>query len=109
MQPKELADTCIRWDGSSAKFAAVVAAALRDSGGLTQKDLAREFEVADSTVSRWSNGVARPHPLIQKLIVKFIQRRAERMARAQDAIAVPSENAALGARRALPKVKVHSG
>ena len=35
--------------------------------------LAREFQVADSTVERWINGVAKPHPLMQEAILKFIE------------------------------------
>ena len=35
-------------------------------------ELALEFEVAKSTVWRWSEGVAKPHPRIQQKIVKFV-------------------------------------
>jgi hypothetical protein len=44
--------------------------------GLYQRDLADDFEVAESTVSRWGHGVARPHPRIQRSVVAWISRRA---------------------------------
>jgi hypothetical protein len=37
------------------------------------KALAREFEVALSTVSRWARGTANPHPRIRGQIAKFIK------------------------------------
>lgn len=33
--------------------------------------ISNEFEVAKSTVYRWANGIARPHPNIQRLIILF--------------------------------------
>ena len=33
--------------------------------------VSNEFEVAESTVYRWANGIARPHPKIQRLIILF--------------------------------------
>jgi ribosome-binding protein aMBF1 (putative translation factor) len=47
--------------------------------GLYQRDLADDFEVAESTVSRWGNGLAKPHPQIQKRVVAWIGRRAAKM------------------------------
>lgn len=38
-----------------------------------QRDLAGEFEVAESTVWRWSEGSARPHPKIQTQVVQYIE------------------------------------
>jgi len=37
--------------------------------------LAREFQVADSTVGRWQNGVARPHRRMKDLIVGFLRQK----------------------------------
>lgn len=37
-----------------------------------KKKLAKEFEVAESTVERWVYGFASPHPLIQLQIKQFI-------------------------------------
>lgn len=34
--------------------------------------LMKEFEVAESTVDRWANGIANPHPLIKKAVLDFI-------------------------------------
>lgn len=47
--------------------------------GLYQRDLADDFEVSESTVSRWGSGIAKPHPQIQKRIVAWIGRRAAKM------------------------------
>ena len=59
-------------------FAQIVQSALVNLG-LYQRDLADDFEVAESTVSRWSSGIAKPHPQIQKLVVAWIAKRAARM------------------------------
>ena len=77
MNALELKDLCSSWDGSSDAFAEIVTEAL-DVLGVYQHDLAREFEVAESTVSRWAHGVARPHPRAQKQIVRAIKKRAGR-------------------------------
>jgi ribosome-binding protein aMBF1 (putative translation factor) len=50
--------------------------------GLYQRDLADDFEVAESTISRWGNGLARPHPQIQRRVVAWIGKRAAKMASA---------------------------
>lgn len=39
---------------------------------LDARPLAGEFEVAVSTVLRWANGVATPHPLIQEQVIHWI-------------------------------------
>ena len=81
MTVADLKSACSTWDESSESFARIVAAALA-SLGVYQRDLANEFQVAESTVSRWAHGVARPHPRLQKLILMTIQRRARRSTRA---------------------------
>jgi transcriptional regulator with XRE-family HTH domain len=73
---------CDRWRGSTEEFAHIVAASIQTLG-LYQHELAREFQVADSTVSRWANGVARPLPRLQELILAAIRKRASRIAKAQ--------------------------
>lgn len=35
--------------------------------------LAKECEVASSTVIRWANGISSPHPLIMKWVVSLIE------------------------------------
>ena len=70
----ELKESCSKWDKSSEQFSWIVAAAV-GTLGLYQRELAAEFEVAESTVSRWANGVARPHPRLQQLIVSAIEKR----------------------------------
>lgn len=37
--------------------------------------LCEKFEVNESIVLRWINGVARPHPRVQKLIINYIKER----------------------------------
>jgi len=84
----KLRAACEAWDGSSSAFAAIVAESLR-SLGLYHRDLAREFQVAESTVSRWASGVARPHPRIQRLVVASLSRRAGRAKPSTDQEATP--------------------
>ena len=71
-----LAQACREWNGG-VPFAEIVTSYLRLSGS-DQRVLADEFEAAISTVSRWANGIAEPRPKMQKLIVAWIGRYAER-------------------------------
>lgn len=82
MNVEQLITLCADWDGSSDAFARAVDAAI-DTLGLYQRELANEFQVADSTVSRWANGIARPHPRLQKMILASIEKRAKKTAKAQ--------------------------
>lgn len=34
--------------------------------------IANEFKIAESTVERWTRGVSRPHPIVQKSVMDFI-------------------------------------
>lgn len=77
MNSIELREYCKEWNGSREGFSQIVSMAVR-SLGLYQRELANEFQVADSTVSRWASGIARPHPRLQKMIVAYILRRAQR-------------------------------
>jgi transcriptional regulator with XRE-family HTH domain len=70
---KECLELCRQQDLSS-NFASIVSEYLTLSGK-SRRALADEFEVAESTVSRWANGVARPHPRFCKLVVTWIQKR----------------------------------
>lgn len=36
------------------------------------RSVAARFEVAQSTVERWRSGSARPHPAIEKQVVRFL-------------------------------------
>ncbi|HWO18429.1 MAG TPA: hypothetical protein VNO30_06620 [Kofleriaceae bacterium] len=67
----------IEGNASEGGFAKILAASFEVLGTL-QHDLAVEFEVAESTVSRWAKGTARPHPRIQKQVIRSLQRRAEK-------------------------------
>ena len=44
---------------------------------VTKEELADEFEVATSTVQRWVDGTASPHPLILGQINEFVMKRAK--------------------------------
>jgi ribosome-binding protein aMBF1 (putative translation factor) len=55
------------------EFKDFVAIALKKNPKL-KNELAKQFEVAPSTVERWASGTARPHPLLQRFIRKFISR-----------------------------------
>lgn len=77
----ELADACKVWSGDDAGFAVIVGSYLQLSG-TDQRVLADEFEAAVSTVSRWANGITKPRPRMQKLIVAWISKRAARAAEA---------------------------
>lgn len=80
MTPESFENACSAWlrdkEASEQTFAGIVEASFRVLGTF-QRDLAREFEVAISTVSRWAKGTARPYPLIQKQIVQALQRRVK--------------------------------
>jgi ribosome-binding protein aMBF1 (putative translation factor) len=71
----ELTVACSTWDGSGTAFADIVRGALA-CVGLDQHELATLFQVADSTVSRWASGTARPHPRLQKRVIAAILERA---------------------------------
>ena len=58
-----------------------------------QRELAEDFEVAESTVYRWASGLAVPHPKIQGLVVKWIKSRLStsesRLGSASDSGTIP--------------------
>jgi len=72
MEMLKLKEHCLKFGGSSEQFIKIVAAAVAI---IDQRELAAEFEIAESTISRWVNGVARPHPQVQQLIVSYIEKR----------------------------------
>lgn len=82
MQLTELRNLCAKWDGSSEGFRQIVAGT--NSLGLYLRELAADFEVAESTVSRWARGIARPHPRLQKLIVSDIEKRVQNALKSPD-------------------------
>lgn len=43
--------------------------------GITDREIGNEFGVANSTVHRWINGVARPHPAIRQPIFEWLKPR----------------------------------
>ena len=78
MTAEKFESACIAWlaqkQAPSDQFAQLVEQAFAVLG-MFQRDLATEYEVAISTISRWAKGTARPHPLLQKQIVKSLAQR----------------------------------
>lgn len=62
------------WDLGDDRFAEIVecGVSLLPDG---KRGLAREFQVADSTVGRWISGTARPLPRLRHLIVGFLRQK----------------------------------
>lgn len=48
------------------KKAAATRAARRERLGISQELLASRLGVSDATISRWENGVIRPHPMLER-------------------------------------------
>lgn len=82
MTPRDLVKACDAWldKPDESEFAVLVTGALQGLG-ILQRDLAQEFEVQVSTVSRWASGASKPHPRLQRQVIQSIRRRAERAAR----------------------------
>ncbi len=82
MTPSDLILECNAWlnKPDDDLFAGIVA---RSSLvlGMLQRELAHEFEVDISTVSRWANGITKPHPRLQRQVVQSIKRKAEKAGR----------------------------
>ena len=53
-------------------FKEFIASSLKKNPKL-ESAIADEFEVAKSTMGRWANGVSKPSPRLEKLIVKFVK------------------------------------
>jgi transcriptional regulator with XRE-family HTH domain len=88
MAISDLQRLCSEWDHSSEAFSKIVATTVKTLG-LYQRELASEFQVAESTVSRWSSGVARPHPRFQLMVVNAIKRRTTNALRASAGVPAP--------------------
>jgi len=73
---KRLLDACKDWqrDQDVIHFAKVVSAA--EIVLSTQTEWLKLFGVSEGTKSRWANGVASPHPLLQKMVVGDLQKIA---------------------------------
>lgn len=82
MTPEMFEAACNAWlsekEPSTESFGTLVGESFQVFGTF-QRELAHEFEVAVSTVSRWAKGTARPHPLMQKQIVRSLFRRVKGM------------------------------
>lgn len=73
--PTDFIALCNAWKVGETSFAAVLTCGL-NTLGMPLRELAVRFEVAESTVSRWASGIARPHPRIQALVVAHLKKRA---------------------------------
>ncbi len=93
MEMSDLKELCSHWDRSSEAFAEIVAATVKTLG-LYQRELAAEFQVAESTVSRWSSGTARPHPRFQEMIVTAIRRRVSNALKSTNRASAPRSRTA---------------
>lgn len=72
MDKQELIKLCDEFDSAvKGQFSKIVTGALEN--GVSVRDLAIKFEVAESTVSRFMSGVARPHPRVQAFMVDEIK------------------------------------
>lgn len=88
MEMLDLKELCSNWDRSNEAFAEIVAATVKTLG-LYQRELAAQFQVAESTVSRWSGGIARPHPRFQEMVVSAIQRRVSKALKSTNRASAP--------------------
>lgn len=76
----DLQNMCVSWKADDiVGFTRIVRTTL-DILGLYQRELAAEFEVSESTVSRWASGTSCPTPRMRKLIVAAISKHAGRAA-----------------------------
>lgn len=75
---------CESWEArpSTELFSRIVAGA--DTLSRSQKELAAQFRVAESTVSRWAKGYARPHLLVQKHVVLTLKKQVSRALKATE-------------------------
>ena len=64
-------------------FSRIVAGA--DVLARNQKELALQFEVAESTISRWAKGYARPHLGVQRYVVSTLKKQVKRTLSALEA------------------------
>ena len=72
MDKQELIKLCDEFDSAvMGQFAKIVTGALEN--GVSVRDLAIKFEIAESTVSRWRGNFARPHPRVQTFVVDEIK------------------------------------
>ncbi len=62
------------WDCGDDRFQEIVecGTSLIPNG---RRVLAREFQVATTTVDRWQSGTARPHPRLKRMIVGYLRQK----------------------------------
>lgn len=76
MKVKKLCSASMVLADNSELFRLIVCVAIKVLK-IQQKEIAEEFQVAESTVSRWIHGTAKPLPGFVKLMIEYIQKRAE--------------------------------
>jgi hypothetical protein len=91
MSLRQYVQLCEQWEHhpSIELFSRVVAGA--DVLCRNQRELAKEFRVAESTVSRWAKGYARPHPGVQRYVVSTLRKQALRAVKAMERAPAPVE------------------
>lgn len=66
-----LVEMCDNWDGSKEQFSLIAKKA--EDSNMVLHDM---FTISIPTVKRWISGVANPHPIMMKLVVKRIRAQA---------------------------------
>ena len=75
MELTKLLRMCTEWKESPEDFALILRESIDSLKALRLADLAHQFEVAESTVSRWAAGIVKPHPLVQRSVVRKLGNR----------------------------------
>lgn len=75
MTLSNLARACSNWTGDHDAFQTIVGESVSMFG---TDPLAETFGVARTTVLRWADGAANPHPYVKKQIVDFVELYARR-------------------------------
>ena len=92
MNATEIVQLCTKWKTDRTVFPTIVQEGVKYLN-ISQRELAEDFEVAESTVYRWASGLAVPHPKIQGLVVKWIKSRLStsesRLGSASDSGTIP--------------------
>ncbi len=75
MSAPHLSQLCTSFVGGNNDAFKEIIANFLELPGVAQKDLARDCEVAISTVSRWGRGVSIPGRHVQEFVVKKVRAR----------------------------------
>jgi Trp operon repressor len=68
-----LMNMCQEWrPGDHVQFRAIIGSFLRLCGA-AQRQLADQLQVSEASISRWANGLAKPHVRFQQLVVDHVR------------------------------------